>query len=114
MQALNPIIFNSESFRSGGEQFSPSELQWIRTFAYQDRLCFPLLVRNFCPAICGHELVKAGLLLGLFGGTKMNADGSEHDSSSNYPDSETADGFKIRADIHILGNFQILMVYNCN
>jgi len=26
-----------------------------------------------CPAIFGHELVKAGLLLGLFGGSKTNS-----------------------------------------
>ncbi|XP_065834436.1 DNA helicase MCM8-like [Oscarella lobularis] len=29
---------------------------------------FKTLVRSFCPAIYGHELVKAGLVLGLFGG----------------------------------------------
>jgi DNA helicase MCM8 len=28
-----------------------------------------LLVGSLCPAIYGHELVKAGLILGLFGGT---------------------------------------------
>ncbi|CAD6216484.1 GSCOCG00004648001-RA-CDS [Cotesia congregata] len=30
---------------------------------------FPLLVRSLCPAIYGHEMIKAGLLLSLFGGT---------------------------------------------
>ena len=29
---------------------------------------FKLLVASLCPAIYGHEMVKAGLLLGLFGG----------------------------------------------
>ncbi|XP_041975315.1 DNA helicase MCM8-like [Aricia agestis] len=31
---------------------------------------FRLLVHSLCPAIFGHELVKAGLILGLFGGTE--------------------------------------------
>ena len=30
---------------------------------------FPSLIRSFCPAIYGHELVKAGLLLGIVGGS---------------------------------------------
>ena len=41
----------------------------------------------------------------------MISDGSERDSAS---DSVTADGFKIRADIHILGNFHILSSLLCN
>ncbi|XP_049789773.1 DNA helicase MCM8-like isoform X1 [Schistocerca nitens] len=43
---------------------------------------FRLLVNSLCPTIYGHELVKAGLLLGLFGGTQKSAD--------------------MRADIHVL------------
>lgn len=31
------------------------------------------LVNSLCPAIYGHELVKAGLLLGLFGGSQKYA-----------------------------------------
>lgn len=31
---------------------------------------FRLLVHSLCPTIFGHEVVKAGLLLGLFGGTE--------------------------------------------
>ena len=31
------------------------------------------LVNSLCPAIFGHELVKAGLLLGLFGGRQKFA-----------------------------------------
>jgi len=33
---------------------------------------FKLLVHSLCPSIFGHDLVKAGLLLGLFGGTTKN------------------------------------------
>lgn len=32
---------------------------------------FRLLVHSLCPAIFGHEAVKAGLLLGLMGGTEL-------------------------------------------
>ncbi|CAF1608874.1 unnamed protein product, partial [Didymodactylos carnosus] len=47
-----------------------------------------LLVQSLCPGIYGHEIVKAGLLLGLFGGrTKSD------DSSGKIP---------IRGDPHIL------------
>ena len=42
---------------------------------------FTLLVRSICPSIFGHELVKAGLVLTLFGGSdyrrKKLADFSE-------------------------------------
>jgi DNA helicase MCM8 len=30
------------------------------------------LVKSFCPTIYGHELVKAGLLLGIIGGSGRN------------------------------------------
>lgn len=33
---------------------------------------FKLLANSLCPSIYGHELVKAGLVLGLFGGTNKN------------------------------------------
>lgn len=34
---------------------------------------FKTLVHSLCPAIYGHEMVKAGLLLGLFGGRQKYA-----------------------------------------
>ncbi|CAG9581574.1 unnamed protein product [Danaus chrysippus] len=39
---------------------------------------FRLLVHSLCPSIFGHEAVKAGLLLGLFGGTEY-----DHGTRSN-------------------------------
>jgi DNA helicase MCM8 len=48
--------------------------------------CLGLLIASLCPTIFGHELVKAGLLLGLFGGTK-----NQTDSKVN-----------VRSDIHVL------------
>lgn len=49
---------------------------------------FALLVASLCPTIYGHELVKAGLLLSLFGGSKKRDDMLE-DSS-------------LRSDVHML------------
>lgn len=34
---------------------------------------FKLLVQSLCPTIFGHEIVKAGLLLALFGGSEKDA-----------------------------------------
>ncbi|XP_051167123.1 DNA helicase MCM8-like [Leptopilina boulardi] len=43
---------------------------------------FALLINSMCPSIYGHELVKAGLLLSLFGGSSPNSE--------------------VREDIHVL------------
>lgn len=62
-----------------------------RYFRLEERRAFPfdLLVRSMCPAIIGHNEVKAGLLLCLLGGTP--------------PASQSADrGNSIRCNSHIL------------
>lgn len=38
----------------------------------KDEHIFYSLIKSFCPTIFGHELVKAGLLLGLIGGSSKN------------------------------------------
>lgn len=48
--------------------FNESELESIRAIALSDK-ALPMLVNSLCPSIFGHELVKAGLLLALFGGS---------------------------------------------
>jgi DNA replicative helicase MCM subunit Mcm2 (Cdc46/Mcm family) len=45
-----------------------AELSLIHKYAERKDV-FPLLIKSLCPSIYGHELVKAGLLLCLLGGT---------------------------------------------
>ena len=52
---------------SGALAFSAGDLRAIAAIARADAP-LGLLVASFCPAIFGHETVKLGLLLGLFGG----------------------------------------------
>eukprot|EP00903_Cladosiphon_okamuranus_P021304 g19575.t1 len=53
--------------------FTPDELQAILQIAEDDDP-FGLVVSSLCPSIFGHEIVKAGLILGLFGGTSRNSE----------------------------------------
>ena len=70
-----PLLFTRSSSQ-GPKAFSPRELQAVKFIALWDCLCLPLLLKHFCSSIFGHELVKMGLLLALFGGTHMNSSGS--------------------------------------
>ncbi|XP_025104122.1 DNA helicase MCM8-like [Pomacea canaliculata] len=60
----------SRNISSGGGrlamEFSMKELYAIQEIQSEPNL-FRLLVASLCPTIYGHELVKAGLILGLFG-----------------------------------------------
>jgi DNA helicase MCM8 len=52
-------------------QFSEKDLSGIRKIAeYGGNNVFRLLVNSLCPPIFGHDLVKAGLVLGLLGGRR--------------------------------------------
>ena len=46
---------------------------------------FKLLVHSLCPPIFGHEMVKAGLVLTLFGGTSKYANDKENVSVRGDP-----------------------------
>lgn len=76
---------NSLSFQKDTE-FTEKELECFKEIqSEQDPL--KLIVHSLCPSIFGHELVKAGLILGLFGGSQTL--GNNQDIS-------------IRSDTHIL------------
>lgn len=54
-----------------------------RFFGMMERRAFPfdLLVRSLCPSIIGHDLVKAGILLCLLGGTPPSSQGGDKGNS---------------------------------
>ncbi|KAJ2254095.1 DNA replication licensing factor mcm8 [Coemansia sp. RSA 455] len=70
-----------------GIHFSQKDLQFIREVFREPKL-FRLLVNSFCPGIYGHELVKAGIMLALFGARKRVA--------------EERGSLNIRSDSHVL------------
>lgn len=74
--------------------FTPKELSKIRNIALTNG-CFGLLCVSLCPDIFGHELVKAGLLLGLLGGSRHGDDAEELTIGASKECS-------IRSDIHVL------------
>lgn len=82
-------IFSGGSGLSSQAEFVSTKklLNSIRSMAYSNGgSCLGLLIASLCPTIFGHELVKGGLLLGLFGGTK-----NQRNSKVN-----------VRSDIHVL------------
>ena len=67
-------INNSKGNKAGTEgglamDFTMKDLYAIEEIQSEENL-FRLLVGSLCPSIYGHELVKAGLVLGLFGGSQ--------------------------------------------
>ena len=88
--------------KMGGLTFTETQLKHIVQVAHADhrvgslsvRMAFPfdLIVRSLCPSIIGHDLVKAGILLGLLGGTPPSSNGLEAVKS----------GSSIRSNIHCL------------
>lgn len=86
--------------------FTEAELAAIRSLALSDQ-AFPLLVHSLCPTIFGQELVKAGLLLSLFGGSTYSARGRQNGGERSAAQSDTSSArtgrdFHVRPDIHVL------------
>ena len=57
-----------------GISFSQQDYQMVQEVHRYGSEVLKLLVASLCPSIYGHRLVKAGLLLGLFGGTCRGGD----------------------------------------
>uniref|UniRef100_A0A1Q3EXY8 DNA helicase MCM8 n=1 Tax=Culex tarsalis TaxID=7177 RepID=A0A1Q3EXY8_CULTA len=51
-----------------GEEFTELDMEAVKAIRAEPSV-FRLLVQSLCPMIHGHEMIKAGLLLGLFGGS---------------------------------------------
>ncbi|XP_064079560.1 DNA helicase MCM8-like [Macrobrachium nipponense] len=75
----------SDSASAAGIEFSIKDYYAIQEIQAEPQL-FKLIIASLCPRICGHELVKAGLVLCLFGGCSRGG----------------ADRVPIRGDPHIL------------
>jgi len=69
-------------------EFTTTDFQMIGAVANSKPDPFHLIVNSICPAIYGHEVVKAGLTLTLFGGVQKY----EHEASK----------IRIRGDTHML------------
>ncbi|XP_026701895.1 DNA helicase MCM8 isoform X2 [Athene cunicularia] len=68
----NPKNFD-ETFQRSFMEFSLKDLYAVQEIQAEERL-FRLIVNSLCPAIYGHEIVKAGLALALFGGCQKFVD----------------------------------------
>lgn len=77
----------SEDRSSSSPGFTHEELHAIREIAMEPD-AFGRVVSSICPSIFGHDHVKAGLALGLFGGAKS--------------DTSSRDRLSVRSDPHIL------------
>lgn len=56
-----------------GMEFDAQDYELVREVFGFGKAILKLLVHSLCPTIYGHEMVKAGLLLGLFGGSGNRA-----------------------------------------
>ena len=77
------------------------DLQGIRSIAMAPNGdCLALLTASMCPTIYGNEMIKAGLLLALFGGTpgsfSSNSGGTGGGGGANN------NSMHVRSDIHVL------------
>lgn len=73
---------------SCGIEFTAADFSMVQEIYSFESLIFKLIVHSLCPSIYGHELVKAGLILGLFGGATKRQSGKS--------------SLSVRADPHIL------------
>lgn len=64
----------------------------------KDRTLFPFLIKSFCPSIYGHEIVKAGLLLAIVGGSLDVSQQKSKIISNNFNKKEAS----FRTDCHVL------------
>ncbi len=88
-------------------EFTKDELRMIRSIALSP-YCVPLLIHSFCEGIFGHEIVKLGLLLGVFGGCDVgrgnHSNGGIHlvgGPPSHIPTSVNKE-IQVRENIHVL------------
>ena len=65
----------------GSSSFSQRDLRAVAKIASQPNI-LALLTASLCPSIFGHEMVKVGLLMGLFGGTDASDSSTVMDTAT--------------------------------
>ena len=80
------------------DRLSEQDMQVLETLsnlAKRNQL-LPLLIKSFCPSIYGHELIKAGLILGMLGGSSKVLK-----NDINGPDNENKKSQSFRSNCHV-------------
>ncbi|KAK5581664.1 hypothetical protein RB653_001701 [Dictyostelium firmibasis] len=90
---VNSIDSSKRTSGTGGKieitSFSLKDMYGIKEIAEHPNI-FKLISNSICPTIYGHELVKAGLTLALFGGNPNRSNGADRNKLS------------VRSDPHVL------------
>lgn len=100
------VVSNKNTIAVRNLDFNDSELEMVKSIGKQPNI-FKMLVHSLCPRIFGHEMVKAGLILSLFG------------ASGNGANSNISPGVGKRSEIHILvvgdpGLGKSLLIQSCS
>lgn len=100
------IVSNKNTIAVRNLDFNDRELDMVKSISKEPNI-FKLLVHSLCPRIFGHEMVKAGLILSLFG------------ASGNGANSDLQPGVGKRSEIHVLvvgdpGLGKSLLIQSCS
>jgi DNA helicase MCM8 len=79
------------------DTFTESDLRFIAKLADTPNI-FYVLIESLCPAIYGHELVKAGLILAILGGSNIE----DKKSGSGHKGAHGRSRTSLRPDCHVL------------
>lgn len=100
------VVSNKNTIAVRNLDFNERELEMVKSIGNEPNI-FKILIHSLCPRIFGHEMVKAGLILSLFG------------ASGNGADATIAPGVGKRSEIHVLvvgdpGLGKSLLIQSCS
>ncbi len=98
---MNSIKTKSNDVFGADNEVGRAELNQIANLAERPDI-FPVLVKSACPSIYGHDIVKAGLILSLFGGTDYRAKTQDFDHEADEELENDDHNTAQRPDIHLL------------